>query len=290
MSPPITGTSAANDRRVFFRKPFVVPDRTDLALASARQLQQIAHSHDQVRNAGTAVLAKALGAKLDGDDPALPRATGFLSSHYPVRSHGFASCGKSMEEWRILRWAWHRLRDSLDQRDGAGFRDVLIGIAKRAGGGEGLRREEVRTCPDAAGRVVVFPHWQTIPDRLEALFRLLVADTPSAPGLDAVLALVWISHCHPFTDGNGRTSRIIFSALLQRHHDRPAFYLPIFELAALSRGLFIMSVRSAEIHGRWADLLSALARMMAYWSARVGWETCNVTDDRGGEGPDARRR
>lgn len=279
----MNATQACRDRRVFVRSHFALPEHADLAPGSADQLQEIENALDHLCTAGVSVLEQALGCRLDVHDHALPQTTGFFSRYYPLRSEGFASCTKSMEEWEVLRWAWPRLRQSLDQRDGAGFRDALIDIAKRAGGGEGLRRQDVRTCPDAAGRVVVFPHWRTIPDRLDALFRLLVMETPYPSGLNAGIALVCISHCHPFTDGNGRISRIIFNTIMQSKYERPVFYLPIFELSALSRGMFIMSVRSAELHGGWDDLFSTLARMTAYWRTRVG----RGTDDQSKAGDGA---
>jgi len=65
-------------------------------------------------------------------------------------------------------------------------------------------------------------------------------------------------NAHPFADGNGRASRLLFNYILRQSTEVP-YYVPLYELAWLSRGSFVLCVREAEMLGNWAPLCRFLA-------------------------------
>lgn len=84
-----------------------------------------------------------------------------------------------------------------------------------------------------------------------------------------MLALVGISNCHPLYDGNGRTSRIIANAMMNDPAEAPAFYLPIKEIAAFSRGGYLLRVRQAELRDEWLPLANFLLTAVTWWADRL---------------------
>lgn len=66
---------------------------------------------------------------------------------------------------------------------------------------------------------------------------------------------------HPFRDGNGRTSRILFNLILNRSSTIDSqFYIPIKELMQFSHSGFELSMREANITGRWSPLIAFVCR------------------------------
>jgi Fic family protein len=60
---------------------------------------------------------------------------------------------------------------------------------------------------------------------------------------------------HPFTDGNGRTSRVVFNALLRRGGMLENHYLPIKEINYLTRGGHEVRLRYTVATGDWKEML-----------------------------------
>jgi len=61
---------------------------------------------------------------------------------------------------------------------------------------------------------------------------------------------------HPFRDGNGRTSRLLFNVVLReafRHRDIP--YIPLKNFMDLSRHGFEIRLHQAQVLGRWSPLV-----------------------------------
>jgi len=74
-----------------------------------------------------------------------------------------------------------------------------------------------------------------------------------------------LCNLHPFADGNGRLSRIVFNALLTTDGVRTP-YVPLYELGRVSRGGFLIASRLAQYRGDWsalASFLTAAADIMA---------------------------
>jgi len=129
----------------------------------------------------------------------------------------------------------------------------------------GLRTCEVRSFPDRRGSHVVFPQAHHIRPGLERLHDFIGNHLASAPGLTAAVAMTSICNLHPFSDGNGRVSRILFNALLGLSAGPTPPYVPLHELGRVSRGGFLIAMRLAQYRGEWmplAQFLSSTAHVM----------------------------
>jgi len=176
---------------------------------------------------------------------------------------GAAREGRSLREWAVLDRFGARLVETIE----AGPADDFVrGLATLAS--HGLRRRTqprtraVGTGSDPRGDRVIFPPSTLVRDRLALIHRELGA--AQSPGLyRAGVGMAAISNCHPFDDGNGRTSRMLFNAMVRRASGRSDVYVPLHELAALSGGSLTLAVREAELQGRWEPLFGFIERCLA---------------------------
>ena len=75
----------------------------------------------------------------------------------------------------------------------------------------------------------------------------------------ALTALVAIQAIHPFADGNGRVARVMFHGLLGIHPDA---YLPLHEVAAVTKSAYLLSLREASYFQRWESIATFVWRAM----------------------------
>jgi len=171
--------------------------------------------------------------------------------------------GRSLREWAVLDRFGARLADTIE---GGRADDFVRGLATLAS--YGLQRptqprtRAVGTGRDPRGDRVIFPPSTQIRDRLALIHRELGAGQ-SPVFYRAGVGMAAISNCHPFDDGNGRTSRMLFNAMVRRASGRSDLYVPLHELAALSGGSLTLAVREAELQGRWEPLFEFLERCLA---------------------------
>ncbi len=146
-----------------------------------------------------------------------------------------------------------------------GMASTLLEISRRIGEHGNFRTSGVATSSDPAGRRVVFPNAEEIEGQLE-LFDHLRKTEGSAPKFYfALLALMLITNCHPFIDGNGRSARILFNALLSQNCEHVRVYIPVREFAEFSRGGYLIRMRQAEIRGDIEAILDFFASIVHYW-------------------------
>jgi Fic/DOC family len=117
-----------------------------------------------------------------------------------------------------------------------------------------------RSCPihldgDKAGHEVFFPPPAAIPAQLEKLRRFLVSGDNTPALFRAAVAKALILNCHPFTDGNGRVSRVLFNYILRQGGMPAQVYIPFYEIARRSHGGYEIALRQAEIRGEWEPFL-----------------------------------
>jgi Fic family protein len=140
---------------------------------------------------------------------------------------------------------------------------VLVALARDAAGIAALRDRPVGTRPDRCARFVIYPPAMAVPEALRALQGLIASGNEEPDSYAAMISLVAVTNCHPFTDGNGRISRILANRLFNRHEAAATWYLPLREIAAFSRGGYIVRVRQAELHGDWSPLARFLLAAIA---------------------------
>ncbi|WP_415207812.1 Fic family protein [Rudaea sp.] len=86
----------------------------------------------------------------------------------------------------------------------------------------------------------------------------------SHPLLTALVSMVAITNCHPFRDGNGRTSRVMSnSALCSAQLLRENVYIPLYECFWLSHRGYEIRVRIAEIKDDWEPLMQYICDVVS---------------------------
>lgn len=149
-------------------------------------------------------------------------------------------------------------------RAGGDFRAELARLNARLTEG----RSRWRTGPiclhaDAQGAVISFPHPRFIEQQVAKLHRVIDRRSDGPALFRAVAALALVVNAHAFTDGNGRTARTLFNHVLRQGGLRPDVYVPVFEMASKSRGGFEISLRAAEIFGKWEPLFEYFTRLVS---------------------------
>ncbi|WP_343635704.1 Fic family protein [Roseateles sp.] len=72
----------------------------------------------------------------------------------------------------------------------------------------------------------------------------------------AVIEFVCVNSYHPFADGNGRCSRILFNARMRALGLPENTYIPLKEMFWASFGGYEIRLRQVELHGDWLPMLS----------------------------------
>ena len=251
------------------RRSFPMPRWPELAPGDRGVLSAIDAAGDSLASMAARLPDGGLTMALAPGDDHRAELSHPLSSRFPAQSIAFARCDRSAGEWRVLRDHHERLRDTLDGDRSAAFIEAMIAVAAAVAGADGLRRHQMGTAPDDRGHYVLYPPESVVEHRLHRLFAALRSRRAGSRSFEGILALVWLTHCHPFVDGNGRTSRILFNMLLQRDRDRPAYYLPLYEFARLSRRGYILRVRQAELFGDWSALYDFVGAATRIWTATL---------------------
>ena len=155
--------------------------------------------------------------------------------------------GRSMVEFEVMK----QLPPITSVGDYKAFEGLLLHLHQRVcDSAEGFRRGEIQTQPDRMGHCVRYPAPDVIKPSLRQLYDHWCEHATSTPGLVAVVTLAAVTNLHPFQDGNGRVARVLFNHLLNADQQE-SIYLPIHEIAALSRGGFLIRLRQAQYHGGW---------------------------------------
>lgn len=108
-----------------------------------------------------------------------------------------------------------------------------------------LRRKQVGTHPDGNGVALRFVPAEELTRHLGNLRCWLQANTHVPAVLRSAVACQFLLCCHPFSDGNGRTARLVANAALSTAGMPAGCYLPLQELFLLSCGG--MEVRSRRV-------------------------------------------
>ena len=109
--------------------------------------------------------------------------------------------------------------------------------------------------PDAAGNEIRFPPAAAAARQLETIRKTMAGDRKAPALFDAALILCLFANCHPFTDGNGRVARILFNHALRRAGMPGDVDIPFYEIAARSRGGYVIALRHAEVGGDWQPIM-----------------------------------
>jgi hypothetical protein len=141
----------------------------------------------------------------------------------------------------------------------ADFCKFLLDLQAMMVGGEGgFRSGDIATAADRTGASVRYPEPRAIGAGLRSIHEFWNSHVHSEPALAGVMAMAALLNLHPFMDGNGRVARVIFNWTLNGgRQDR--VYLPLHEIAALSRCGYLIRLRQAQYHANWAPLLNFIS-------------------------------
>jgi hypothetical protein len=188
-----------------------------------------------------------------------------LSDHYVARHRPDFRLRTPIERAALDKIGADRLHQAMrSMRD---FRDYFLRIAQFAAPGVEYRRTRSWLAPDAAGVSIELPAADNALATLDELRRFLQGGTGSL-GLSAVTALLLTVNAHALTDGNGRTARILFNAVLRSRFPTMA-YLPLSEVFQRSDGGYEIALRQAEIRGEWEPLLQFVTSVALFCRERT---------------------
>lgn len=150
----------------------------------------------------------------------------------------------------LLRDALLGAKSSFDR-----FRDALCQTASLLRG----ETTEIRTNPvySLSGHhdFWEYPSHTVLESQLSRLFDVLVRRS-DVEMHRSMVALVATTALHPFNDGNGRVSRVLFNALLGGVSSKN--YIPLKEIQLASRGGYIIKLRQAWIQQNWTPMAEFL--------------------------------
>lgn len=144
--------------------------------------------------------------------------------------------------------------DNKIPRSASEWQDWIIDLNTRVvDGNSGFRTDQIYTERDRFGGYAIYPSFDLVPGAMNYLSLYQEKFCIDYPIETAVVSLAFIGAIHPFRDGNGRTSRIVFNAIAgSMDRDR---YLPLHELAAHSRDGYILALREAQYLNNWKPLI-----------------------------------
>lgn len=194
-----------------------------------------------------------------------------LSEHVTHRE-GLRRCHTSRVEHEVLCEVADQCRALLDTLAPAALQSAIKLIAGRLGVHGKLRCGPNVTSADEAGnRWGYMPH-PLLASRLDWL-AACACDRGWSPFVRATWFYVGLLNCHPLQDGNGRTARVLFNALLWQGKD---FYLPIYEASGSLGSSLEICLRRAANSGDWSDIISFLHDLLSAHLSALALRTRSV--------------
>jgi hypothetical protein len=142
-----------------------------------------------------------------------------------------------------------------DLADAAALQARLRAIAAGVHGIDaGFRKTPIATEPGYRGNVIAYPPAELVGPLLHMAARE-ISRHPGAPlGVIAAYAMLACTTVHPFIDGNGRTSRVLFNLVLRSEF--PGLpYIGIKEIVQFSAGDFLIATNRVHFQKDWGPFL-----------------------------------
>ncbi len=116
-----------------------------------------------------------------------------------------------------------------------------------------IREKEVIVTPDRYGNFVAYPNQKYINFGIEKLLFVIKNKEKYGALLSSCTILSMLLSIHPFQDGNGRVSRIIFNIFLMNTVNKNIF-IPIYEFSKISQNGFLFNIREAQLFNKWENI------------------------------------
>lgn len=138
-----------------------------------------------------------------------------------------------------------------------GLAELLADVNGAIGEAGRYRTGPVGNPVDSQGVRILFVDAQMLPGAVRELLASIASAWPQSPGLAYAQAHACIGLLHPFSDGNGRSSRVLASCLLSAWLDFE-LHVPLGSLAEHNPAAWLLSLREAAYFGDYAALASVL--------------------------------
>ncbi len=182
---------------------------------------------------------------------------------------GIAQSARLMlEATSLIRTEESRLV-GLVSNDPASFKSALLTIATSSTGQvAAFRNGPVTLGADANGAYWAFPKASEVSALISQTAQAVYNASKISPLYAAIVALVMINCIHPFTDGNGRTSRATFNGLLVANGVmRREHFIPLKFLFALSKYGFEIRLRQVIIQKDWQPVIEYFCQALTVFCA-----------------------
>jgi Fic/DOC family len=129
-----------------------------------------------------------------------------------------------------------------------------------------MRKGNVTIKPDHTGVGWRCIKAEEINEHLSQLQQYLKASAEQPPLISAIVSLVMLSSIHPFIDGNGRLSRILFHAVLRQQGLDDSCYLPLKWFYGISACGYEIRLRQTLLSSDWSEIIRYFCNVIECWS------------------------
>ncbi|MFT4719262.1 MAG: hypothetical protein ACI9SB_000426 [Candidatus Azotimanducaceae bacterium] len=127
-----------------------------------------------------------------------------------------------------------------------------------------FRKADVFTTPDRDGARIRFIARNKVRGRIEEILRTInESECDQHTSLRATWVMLAFINCHPYVDGNGRTSKYLFNLVLAKSGISSEYLLPLSTITLGSQGFFNICARRAELQDSFDMILKFLTTAIA---------------------------
>jgi hypothetical protein len=127
-----------------------------------------------------------------------------------------------------------------------------------------FRKADIFTQPDRDGARIRFIARDKVRGRIEEILRTInESGCDQQTSVRAIWVMLAFLNCHPYVDGNGRTSKYLFNLVLAKSGITTEYLLPLSTISLGSQGFFAICARRAELQDSFDMILKFLATAIA---------------------------
>ncbi|MDQ0740598.1 Fic family protein [Pseudomonas sp. W4I3] len=189
-----------------------------------------------------------------------------LSAHYSAFNTHIPIAGRSSVEQRHVEPISSAFKKTLVDINYPAICTFLSNTSQLVGGSESIRELPIGLEPDRHGRTTMFVDAAEIKSTLMSLWYYMAEQVvPEYDLFTALVAIVGLLNCHPFSDGNGRVARVLFNILLGRSVKN---YIPLYDFYHCTPGGYLLRLRQAQLLGEWDELVLFHCRIINVMAGR----------------------
>jgi Fic/DOC family len=198
-----------------------------------------------------------------------------LPSYWRPLWHEFSECAmknsahtqfrsdRTAEEIQVTTKVQQLLADALICDEASQFVAAVELVGKWIDfGGRGFKRVQSSLKPDTRNVVVRFPCAESVEPQLRHLHWFIRNYGSQQPVFVSLVAMTVLVNCHPFFDGNGRASRVLFNALLRNAGLLGGGCFPLYEFFWRCGCGWEIRLRHTEFTNDWRPLCNFICDVL----------------------------